>query len=169
MFNNLEKSITVAANIITIITFILSLCNWLGFSFITDTSIPTERAAKCILCIYCCLASYGQAKALDEHVEKNDNSTLLWIMLTFSYVFGFLFLLEKAKNVMNFTSNQEIGPIALAWTANVFIMLFVFFYKRMYPKGGVITFIKNYFNGLKAVLLWFCHMILLCILFSVLH
>ena len=149
MFNNFEKSITFIANIIAIITFVLSLCNWLGFGFIADVSIPTERAAKCILCLYCCLASYGQ-KALDEHSKNNDNSVLLWFMLSFSYAFGFLFLLEKSKSVMNISKVQENGPIALAWTANIFLIFATFFYRRMYPKGGVGAFLRNYFSGLRA-------------------
>lgn len=167
MFRNFEKSVTFIANLISIITFLLSIFNWLDFSFIANVSIPTERAAKCILVLYCCLASYGQGQALDEHTESNENSTLLWIMLSFSYVFGFLFLLEKAKPVLSFDNNQ-LGPITLAWTANVFIMYFVYFFKRVYPKGGIIGFFRNYFKGFKATLLWFLHMALIGVLFSVL-
>lgn len=169
MFNNFEKSITFVANIIAIITFGLSIFNWLGFGFIAETSIPTARAAKCILCIYCFLASYGQAKALDEHAKKYDNSVLLWLFLSFSYVFGFLFLLEKAKAVLNLTENTEVGPISLAWTANILIMLAIFFFRRMYPKGGVVAYFKNFFGGIKALYFFLCHMLGLGALFMVLH
>lgn len=169
MLGNFEKYTSLIANIITIITFVLSICNWLGFGFIADTSIPNARAAKSVLCIYCCFASYGQANALDEHANKNDNSILLWCILSFSYVFGFLFLLEKARIVLHITGIQDFGPIALAWTANTFIMYLVFCFKRMHPKGGVIAFVRNYFSGLKAYLLWIGHMVGLAMLFMVLH
>ena len=169
MFNNFEKSIAFIANLIAIITFLLSIFNWLGFGFIADASIPTERAAKCILCLYCCLASYGQAKALDEHVKTHDNSVLLWILLSFSYAFGFLFLLEKSKSVMNLSASGESDAIKLAWAANVFIMFAVFFFRRIYPRGGITAYLRNYFRGLREGFFWICHMAALAFMFFVLH
>lgn len=169
MFNNFEKSITFIANLIAIITFGLSIFNWLGFGFIAEASIPTERAAKCILCLYCCLASYGQSKALDEQARKDENILLLWFLLSFSYAFGFLFLLEKSKTVLSLSKIDETNTILFAWLANVFLMFAGFFYRRIYPKGGVIAFLKNYFQGLRATFFWFSHAIAIGIIFFVLR
>jgi hypothetical protein len=140
-----EKSVTFIGNLVAIITFFISVLNWFGMTLVVDASIPNSRVASAILIGFCFFASYGEAQLLSSQAKRNANILILWFMLTFSYAFGFLFLLDKSSTALQLNAESKYLAMSSATLCNTVLFLGLFSMPRMYPSG--FSLVEHLFNS----------------------
>jgi hypothetical protein len=168
MTKTFEKSVTLIGNIIAILTFVLAVLNWLGLSVVLDATIPNKRVAMAILIAYAFLASYGAANVLLERTRAEKDTLLLWFMLTFSYVLGFLFLLEKARPVLQISAINEQSFTNAAMGCNVFVYMVTYLFPKISPTLTLKSVFTDPFAGFKDFMFALVHLGVVAVLFRLL-
>jgi hypothetical protein len=169
MFTTFEKTVTLIGTIVSVITFILSFLNWIGMSIMVDTSIPNKRIAMTALIAFVFFASYAGATLVYATSIAGKPVLITWFLAVFSFVFGFLFLLDKSMQVMILDPEGVRSICTMAAGFNTLIFVALYFYRKLYPQGFTVgAWISRSFAAFGYGLGMFGHLLAVNLLFDLL-
>jgi hypothetical protein len=164
-----EKSITLIGTVVSILTFVLSVLNWLGVNIQLDASIPNKRVAITLLVTFAFIASYASAMVLVGRAPDAPHNTMLWFALTFSYVFAYLFLLDKCDAALGALASAKEQLVGMATVLNGALFFVKFAWQRSYPDGYSFgASFERFFPAWKYFLLTIGHIAVVYLLFTLL-
>jgi hypothetical protein len=119
MFSSVERTISLFANLIAIVTFVAAVLGWVDTSLIPEYAPPTTATATLIILFYAVMASFGSASILKSRTQEGKSVALhiaifvLIFAFSVAYLQGFLTRNLGSTDVAEVVSRTQVAAIAI--------------------------------------------------------